>query len=181
VEDARYVQPVVKMEFGARSDTWPAEAAIVKPFVAERLPQAFKVSECPLRVLAAERTFWEMTLLVHEETFRPLDKKPRKPRMARHYYDLWSLIRKGVAARAVDDMALFERVVEHREVFFHWAWVDYTTLRKGALRLMPPAEHLASWRQDYQAMRGAMFLGEPPLFDEVLAVVRQFEKEFNQS
>jgi len=54
-EDARYVRPVVKMEFGARSDTWPAEAAVVKPFVAEQLPQAFKVSQCPRDLFSQRR------------------------------------------------------------------------------------------------------------------------------
>lgn len=54
-------------------------------------------------------------------------------------------------------------------------------LRKGHLRLMPPADQEAEWRSDYNAMREEMFFEEPPPFDEVLAAVRQFEEEFNQS
>lgn len=65
------------------------------------------------RTLAAERTFWEKAMLLHEETFRPPDK-PRQIRMARHYYDLWCLITRGVAERAAADQPLFERVAEHR-------------------------------------------------------------------
>jgi len=38
--------------------------------------------------------------------------------MARHRYDLWCLITKGVAKQAVDDRGLFERVASHREAFF---------------------------------------------------------------
>jgi hypothetical protein len=35
-------------------------------------------------------------MLLHEETFRPKDR-PRKARLARHYYDLWCLITRGYA------------------------------------------------------------------------------------
>lgn len=73
-----------------------------------------------VRVLAAERTFWEKACLLHEETFRPTDR-PRKLRMARHYYDLWCLLRAGVGDRALADTALFARVAEHREVFFRYS------------------------------------------------------------
>ena len=48
-------------------------------------------------------------MLVHEETYRPVEK-PRKTRMSRHYYDLWCLISKGVAAEAMKDEGLFDRV-----------------------------------------------------------------------
>jgi hypothetical protein len=37
------------------------------------------------------------------------------------------------------------------------------------------------WRQDYQAMRSEMFFGDVPKFDEILRVVGEFEKRFNQS
>ena len=129
---------------------------------------------------AARRTFWEKAMLVHEENFRPADK-PRKVRLARHYYDLWCLINKGVAAQAMADSGLFQRVAAHREIFFRWSWVDYSTLRHGSLRLIPSDDQLAAWRQDYQIMRGEMFFGDVPKFDAILRVVGDFEKRFNQS
>ena len=78
------------------------------------------------------------------------------------------------------DSGLFKRVAAHREIFFRWSWVDYTTLRPGSLRLVPPADQLAPWRQDYQTMRSEMFFGDVPKFDEILRVVGDFEKRFNQ-
>ena len=33
------------------------------------------------------------------------------------------------------DTALFERVAEHREVFFRYSWVDYSTHKPGTFRL----------------------------------------------
>jgi hypothetical protein len=74
---------------------------------------------------------------------RPHDK-PRKLRMARHYYDLWCLLRAGVGERALVNTALFQRVAEHREIFFRYAWVDYSTHKPGTFRLCPPTDHLAN-------------------------------------
>jgi len=177
---AGYVRPVVKIELGARSDDWPNEQKNIQPYVAELFPKFVPNATFAARVIAAERTFWEKACLLHEETFRPADK-PRKIRMARHYYDLWCLLRAGVGARALADQALFNRVAEHREIFFRYTWVDYTTHRPGTFRLLPPEHHLDSWRADYQEMLGPMFFGDVPKFDEILAAVGEFEKQFNQS
>ena len=180
IETAAYVQPVVKIELGARSDTEPSETPQIQSYLAKAFPQILGPDTCPVRAVTPRRTFWEKAMLLHEETFRPADK-PRKVRLARHYYDLWCLINKGVAAQALADPGLFKRVAAHREIFFRWSWVDYTTLRPGSLRLVPPNDQLALWRQDYQTMRGEMFFGNVPKFDEILCVVGDFEKRFNQS
>jgi len=175
---AGYVPPQVKIELGARSDDWPHEEKSIQPYVIEQFPVLDADAVATVRVLAAERTFWEKACLLHEETFRPADK-PRKLRMARHYYDLWCLLRAGVGKRALANTALFQRVAEHREIFFRYTWVDYTTHRPGTFRLSPPAEHLPNWRSDYQAMLGPMFFGGVPGFDEIMGAVSEFEKTFN--
>lgn len=175
---AGYVPPQVKIELGARSDDWPHEEKSIQPYVIEQFPVLDADAVATVRVLAAERTFWEKACLLHEETFRPADK-PRKRRMARHYYDLWCLLRAGVGKRALANTALFQRVAEHREIFFRYTWVDYTTHRPGTFRLSPPAEHLPNWRSDYQSMLGPMFIGDVPDFDEIMGAVSEFEKTFN--
>jgi hypothetical protein len=178
--EAGYVRPIVKIELGARSDDWPAESRTITPYVAEVLPQAIPDATFPVSTLAAERTFWEKAMLLHEETFRPADK-PRKERMARHYYDVWCLITRGIADRAASDHDLFKRAAEHREIFFRLGWVDYATLRPGSLRLTPPADHRDAWQRDYEEMAEAMFYGARPGFDEILWVVGDFEQRFNKS
>jgi predicted nucleotidyltransferase component of viral defense system len=175
---AGYVRPVVKIELGARSDDWPHETKFIQPCVIEHFPAFDPDSAFPVRVLAAERTFWEKACLLHEETFRPADK-PRKIRMARHYYDLWCLLRAGVGNSALADTALFQRVAEHREIFFRFSWVDYSTHKPGAFRLTPPEDHLANWQEDYQAMLGPMFFGETPTFAQIMAAATTFETTFN--
>ena len=175
---AGYVPPQVKIELGARSDDWPQVEKSIEPYVLEHFPAFDAEGSFPVRVLAAERTFWEKACLLHEETFRPADK-PRKLRMARHYYDLWCLLQAGVGERALADKALFERVAEHREVFFRYSWVDYSTHKPGTFRLTPPADHLANWRDDYREMLGPMFFGETPSFEDLITAAAEFERIFN--
>lgn len=178
--EAGYVRPVVKIELGARSDDWPSESCDLQPYLTEALPQLAANATFPVRTLVAERTFWEKAMLLHEETFRPASK-PRQIRLARHYYDLWCLIERGVAERAAADSILFKRVAEHREIFFRWAWVDYSTHRPGSLRLLPTDQQRDFWRKDYEAMRGPMFFGDPPTFYEIMNVVGNFERRFNET
>jgi len=178
-ETSAYLRPIVKIEMGARSDTEPAEKPQIIPYLAEAFPEVFGPCSFEVRVLAPERTFWEKAMLLHEETYRPAGKT-RKPRLARHYYDLWCLIKKGIAARAVQHKDIFIRTAKHREVYFNWSWMDYTSLKQGTLRILPLKEQEASWRQDYQAMAGEMFFGDIPGFNEILQVIGEFERSFNK-
>lgn len=175
-----YVRQAVKIEMGARSETEPAESPNIEPMIAGVFEKLIPDGSFPVRSVAPRRTFWEKAMLLHEETYRP-EGKQRKARLSRHYYDLWCLITKGIAAEAVKDMALFERVAAHRRGFFRYSWMDYDTLMKGRLRIAPLPQQEAEWRSDYAAMRKEMFFSTPPVFDEVLKIVAQFEKEFNQS
>ncbi|MBU2027737.1 MAG: nucleotidyl transferase AbiEii/AbiGii toxin family protein [Proteobacteria bacterium] len=175
-----YVRPVVKIELGARSETEPVEIPFIQPYLAAAFPDLLRDSAFSIKTVTAERTFWEKAMLLHEETFRPAEK-PRRARLSRHYYYLWCLIKKGIAAKAVADLKLFDRVARHRESFFKVGWVNYDSLRKGTLNLLPAPEQMNDWRRDYEAMREGMFFEEPPSFDEVLTVIRQFEEAFNRA
>jgi hypothetical protein len=176
--EATYVTPRVKIELGARSDTDPADTPEIEPYLAGAFPDLRASSRFSVRVVAARRTFWEKAMLLHEETYRPSEKR-RGERMSRHYYHLFSLIRRGIADEAVADQGLFERVAAHRAVFFRYTWMDYGTLRSGTLRLLPEPAQREAWERDYAAMRDTMFFGEAPAFDEILAVVGEFERQFN--
>lgn len=177
-ESLGYLQPVVKMEFGARSDTEPSETAFVRSYLAEALPGAIPEDRFGIRTVSARQTFWEKVMLLHEETFRPIGRR-RRARLSRHYYDLWCLIRAGIGREAMGDKGLFDRIASHRVQFFEVSWVDYSTLKPGSLKLIPPIENRAYWQDDYRAMRQSMFFGETPEFDEILRVVGEFERTCN--
>lgn len=133
----------MKIEMGARSDNEPIEEKEVHPYLFGVFPDVLGPSKFVVRALAAERTFWEKAMLLHEETYRPAGKKRRTARMARHYYDLWCLITKGVAERAVERDDIFVRTAQHREIYFNWSWMDYSTLSRGKLRVVPLPEQEA--------------------------------------
>lgn len=174
-----YIPPSVKIELGARSDTDPAETPEIEPYLAATHPELLGPSRFAVRAVAPRRTFWEKAMLLHEETYRPAGKK-RAARLSRHYYDVWCLITRGIADQALADAGLFERIAAHREVFFRYTWMDYRTLQPGTLRLLPAQDQRAAWAQDYDAMRETMFFGEAPDFDEILRIVGEFERRFNQ-
>ena len=175
-----YLRPVVKIELGARSDTEPSATPTIRPYLAETLPGELGESAFSVRALDPKRTFWEKASLLHEETYRSGDKGPTA-RLARHYYDLWCLIRAGVADAAMADPDLFARVAAHRAVFFRKRKDVQESLRPGSLRLLPAIEVRAEWKRDYEAMREAMFFNDPPAFDEILSVVGEFQNIFNRS
>ena len=175
-----YVNTVVKLEFGARSDPWPVAHRTVTSILAEEFPDLMRAPASIVRALLPERTFWEKVLLLHEDTFRPKDTI-RRPRMARHYYDVWRLIEAGVAGKAATDLTLFEQVVAHRKVYFKYGWVNYNTMKRGSIQILPQSVQIETWRRDYSAMQGEMFVGTPPTFDEILASVAVFQTEFNAS
>jgi hypothetical protein len=175
---AGYIRRAVKIEMGARADHWPCETKTVTPYVAEQFPQGFKAGSCTVKVLSAERTFWEKATILHAEYHRPPDK-PIPERFSRHYCDFYELIRKGVAQSAVGKAELLVRVAEHKSLFFKSSWAKYGEAAKGTLRLMPPAERVKALRDDYGKMQ-QMFFGQSPEFDSIIELLKQWESEFNQ-
>lgn len=172
-----YVSAVVRIELGARSDVTPSSIEAIEPYLHEALPELRSTEVIRVRALAPERTFWEKAMLLHEETYR-VGGKGLKARLARHYYDLWRLIEAGVARRASADLGLFGAVVAHRKTFFRRPEAQ-KSIEPGSLRLLPRDDHRAAWKRDYEAMREAMIFGEAPSFEEILARVGEFEREFN--
>lgn len=179
-DPSAYLQRRVKIEIGARSDTDPSEEIYIQPMVAEAFPDVFPESSFPVLAVSPLRTFWEKAMLLHEEAHRPVDKKRPKKGMARHYYDLYRLIINDIADAAGQDLDLFQRIAEHRQVYFNWSWIDYETLNPGSLRLIPPDHYLSDWRADYNDMQSEMFYGEVPPFDDVLRAIEEFQAAFNE-
>ena len=174
-----YLRSAVKIELGARSDTDPSANPEIQPYLCEALPGELGPSSFRVHTVAPERTFWEKAMLLHEETFRAGDGP--KARLARHYYDLWCLIRAGIVEKALADPGLFTRIVTHRTVYFRKNREITESLRPGSLRLLPADKYREAWAQDYAAMRETMFFGEAPAFDEILRAVGEFEERFNRA
>ncbi len=170
------VAPVVRLEFGARSDHWPAKNYRVQPYAADEFPNLFTVSSCTVKTLEAERTFWEKATLLHMEYHRP---EPKVRRLSRHYYDLAALAgNKDIRVRALGDLELLKRVAEHKTGFYYMAWASYDEAKPGSLRLVPHQDLHAGLKEDYEKMRD-MFFNERPHFNQIISTLKELEEEIN--
>jgi hypothetical protein len=170
----QYVQPVVKIEFGARADHWPVETMPVKPYIAEASDKT-DIEGARVRVLAAERTFWEKATILHMIYHRPAEKRV-PPRMSRHYYDVYVMAGSPVYKKALEHMSLLKDVAEHKTLFFRDSRAHYEEATPAGLRLLPREDQKTVLGSDYLQMQ-QMFFEEPPAFDEILDGLRILEKD----
>lgn len=178
-EVSLYNAPMVRIEMGGRSDVWPAEPGILKPYAAAVVPQVFDAPAISVRVLAAERTFWEKATILHNEYYRPGEKR-RAERISRHYYDLAQLAsHPEIGVRSLQARDVLHRVVQHKTVYYSDSWSRYGEAATGAMRLVPPPQEASSLRADYGQMR-PMFFDEPPAFDALLATLAALEARINE-
>lgn len=178
VEEPGYIKPYVRLEIGARADHWPSLQATIMPYAAEEFPRPFRDPTCSVKVLAAERTFWEKATLLHAWHHTPPDK-PFRDRQSRHYYDVVRLFEKGIGKEALRDTNLLLKVAEHKDVFFPAASAKYEEARPGTLRLVPPPARLPELEQDYRKMQEMIFTDPPPL-NHLLTVLREIEALINR-
>jgi len=177
-EGASYIRPAIRLEMGARSDDWPAEQRVIRPYAAEAFPEVFHVAgSCSVNTMEAVRTFWEKATLLHAEHHRPT-QKVSMDRVSRHYYDLYRLSQHEISRQALTRLDLLDRVVTHKRLFFAAAWASYETARPGTFHLVPREDRLPALRKDYAEMQ-AMIFGVYPSWEEVLGGLRMLEQQIN--
>jgi len=174
-----YIRQNVRLEMGARSDSWPASKYPITPYAAEIFPNLFQSAFCEVNTLEAIRTFWEKATLLHAE-FHRTDPTARSERMSRHYYDLYCLSKTEIGARALRETDLLKRVIEHKLVFFRAAWAHYETAVSGSFRLIPSAGRMQPLRSDYAEMK-AMIFGESPEWDQIMEGLKNLEDRINRN
>ncbi len=174
-----YIRPLVKIEMGARSEHWPVSKHKIQSYAKEALKEKIYEPEVWVRVLNAERTFWEKATILHQYAHLP-ENKTLPPRISRHFYDFFRLLNSEIKATALIENALLERVATHKSVYFASSWANYGTARKETLKLFPPARILKELEKDYILMK-AMFFREIPEWKLILKTIENFEKEFNQA
>lgn len=173
--DEGYIKPAVKLEFGARGEIEPSEERTIMPYAAEVFPQSFESPSCDVHVLSAERTFWEKATILHALHHG----KKMRDRMSRHYYDTYILAQKGIAAKAMPDVALLEQVVRNKSLMFSDNKASYDTAVIGSLRLMPKEEMLPKLRRDYIAMEQMFLKQSQPDFETMMQGIADLERKIN--
>ena len=56
--------------------------------------------------------------------------------------------------------------------------VDYTPDIRDRIIIVPPAESIADWKQDYKDMTAAMIYGDRPTFSQLIERIKELEKLF---
>lgn len=175
-----YLRPSILIEFGGRNSTLPQSTQVIKPDIAEHVPDlAFPVAH--VSVLSAARTFWEKATLIHVECHRT-SLRPSADRLSRHWYDLARLADQKVGHQALHDTELLRDVLRIKETFYRSSFSNYDRCTTGGLRLIPDGQLLEALRQDYQAMLAAqMFYGDTLEFDAMIKRLRDLEAEINNN
>ncbi len=172
-----YLRPEVRLEIGPLASWLPHETRTIRCYAAESFPQLFERMDCPVRVITAERTFWEKATILHHEAHRP-SGNPQPPRYSRHYYDVAKMAKSPVKHAALADVALLANVVEFKERFYPRGWARYDLARPGTFRLVPEGQILAAVREDYRAM-ATMIFGNIPSFEDIMTILTTLQDEIN--
>lgn len=173
----RYLRPELRLEIGPLAAWLPHEDRMIVSYAAEQFPQVFARPECAVRVIKAERTFWEKATILHHEAHRP-EGNPQPPRYSRHYYDLARMAVAPVKDTALSNLDLLADVVAFKQRFYPRGWARYDLAVAGSLRLVPDGAVLAAVEADYRAMTNMIF-GPVPAFGEILETLRVLEEEIN--
>jgi hypothetical protein len=172
-----YIQQSVKIEMGARSEHWPVSEHKIQSYVKEALNEKVTEAEVFIRVLNAERTFWEKATILHQYAHLP-DGKALPPRISRHFYDFFRLLTSPIKDKALMEHSLLERVANHKSIYFASGWADYGAARQGTLKLLPLVRVLDELEKDYGLMT-PMFFRDQPDWRLILKTIEEFERMFN--
>ena len=172
-----YVRSSVKIEFGARADHWPVETATIVPYIVNVPGEQF-IEGASVRVLAAERTFWEKATILHMIYHYPSEKNVPL-RMSRHYHDIYAMADSPIYKRALESISLLKHVADHKTLFFKANWAHYDEAKPGTLRLVPRDNQVSQLKNDYRQMQ-QMFFEEPPSFERIIERLRGTEEQINR-
>ncbi len=173
-----YLKSSILIELGGRNVIDPNERHTVTPDISA-LVTNLDLPSGEVVVLSPERTFWEKATLIHVACNRK-EFKANAHRLSRHWYDLRMLAEHASGMSAINNRALFEDVVRHKQVFFNASYANYEACLANELRLIPGDDTIAELRTDYEKMLDAgMMYGESPSFDNIIAGIREIEREAN--
>ncbi len=173
-----YLRSEVRLEIGPLASWLPYEGRSISCYAAEAFPKVFEQRECVVKVIKAERTFWEKATILHHEAHRP-EGNAQPLRYSRHYYDLAKMAQSSVKEQALADPRLLVSVVAFKQRFYPRGWARYDLAKPGSLVLVPVSHVLTSVRSDYRAMENMIF-GEVLNFEKILAVLQALQEEINR-
>ena len=171
-----YMLPFVKVEISCLSMDEPTETIELSSMIRAAYPQFDEETVVMARTVKPTRTFLEKAFLLCEEFQKA---KPRTRRMTRHFYDMYKLAHTPFGEEALQDIALYHRIVEHREAYYHVHYVDYSRLLPENISFLPPEALLKDYKADYQMML-LEYIHDPnaPAFEELMQFLTELQNSF---
>ena len=173
-----YLRPDVVLEVSARSLIEPTEPIQIKSILGEHLP-VLPLTDSVIHTAIPAKTFLEKVFLLHE-LFSVPGHGMIAEHKSRHLYDLYVMMNKDFAKKAVIDDILWESIRHHREIYTSVRDIDYTPDVRKRLTLIPREDILDTWRADYDAMKESMIYGNKPSFDELLEGMSELQRELRE-
>ncbi len=178
--DETYVQPVVRIESGAKSALDPHRPVTIQPYIAKDTV-GLDLAIANVTTIEPARTLWDKVVIAHglrrwHERRGVLRQEGQ--RVSRHYYDLHCLLRSEVSKPALADLDLGADCVRHARMFFDRTDYDLSSAVPGTFAVSPTGEMVGALSRDY-ANTMAMIFGEAPAFDEILRSVHRIEWALN--
>jgi len=175
-----YLPDRVKIEFSVRSLIEPFQKRSISSLLFNYFPNEIYIEEkFEVITIHPQRTLIEKILLLHEEYNRNEILKMRTNRMSRHYYDLYQLSKLEHSLVILNDNDFIEKTIEHRIYYSRLKRFDYSTLKRGYIRIIPNVDILKLLEQDYEAMKSEMIYGNPPSFEEIIQTMKYLQTEIN--
>ena len=171
-----YMLPFVKVEISCLSMNEPTETVELSSIIRSSYPKYDEDAIVAARTVRPTRTFLEKAFLLCEEFQKD---KPRTQRMTRHFYDMYKLAQTPFVDEALQDVALYHRIVEHRETYYHVHYVDYSRLLPENISFLPPEPLLQDYKTDYQMMLQE-YIYDPaaPSFEDLMLFLKELQERF---
>lgn len=170
-----YVPPRVKVEISCLSMDEPFEMRDISSIISSYYPDDDQESNCSIPVVLPSRTFLEKAFLLNEEFQKD---EPRSLRMTRHLYDLERLMDTEFGRKALSDMELYGKIVEHRRKFYHVGYADYDKDYPEMIEFLPPERCVKQWKADYGEMLTHFVYGSSLSFEELLVRIAELQNRF---
>ena len=107
-------------------------------------------------------------------------EKPRYIRMSRHLYDLERLMDTRFGKQALENKDLYERIVEHRSIYYALRYVDYSKLSPNAIDFIPKDELISDWKADYAEMCDHFIYGNKLSFEQLINRIKELKERFRE-
>jgi hypothetical protein len=177
-----YLPDRVKIEFSIRSLKEPSIKRSMRSLLVTHFSnENYIEGNCEVLTILPQRTLIEKMLLLHEEYNRDERAKMRTERMSRHYYDLFQLSRQDFSTSTLQNNEFIEEIIEHRKYYSRLKRFDYTTLKRGSIRIIPSDDILKVLELDYEIMRAEMIYGNPPIFEEIIQEMKNLQNLINSA